>query len=229
MSSAPHATEMPDRPILIIDSSSAQGAVALYDGHALSTRSWAAERSHTTTLLAEIHHLLDAAQRDVAGLGAIAISLGPGTFTGLRAGFGIAKGFHLATGVPLMGISTLEATALPFAVSGLPIAASVAAGRGRLVWSHFAPDSDSVRETGPPRNGTVDELISEIADLEAIVIAGEIDAEQAARLTTVSSARIPPPALRGRSPAAWAELAWRRWRASSFDDPASLEPVYRPR
>ena len=87
-----------DGPILSIDTSSGQGGIALYDGRTLSTRSWPADRSHTTTLLSEIHHLLDRAGVRVRELTAVAIATGPGAFTGLRVGFGVAKGFHLATG-----------------------------------------------------------------------------------------------------------------------------------
>src|SRR5215211_9181904 len=122
-----------DRPILSIDTSSGQGGVALYDGRRLSTRSWPADRSHTTTLLSEIHQLLDRAEVRVRELAAVAIATGPGAFTGLRVGFGVAKGFHLATNVPLIGISTLEATALAFASCKSPIVAVVGAGRSRLV------------------------------------------------------------------------------------------------
>ncbi|MGH2613954.1 MAG: tRNA (adenosine(37)-N6)-threonylcarbamoyltransferase complex dimerization subunit type 1 TsaB, partial [Thermomicrobiales bacterium] len=121
------------RPLLAVDTSSAQGGIALFDGQMLSVRSWPADRSHTTTALVEIHHLLAAAELEVHDLAAVAVAAGPGAFTGLRVGFGIAKGFHLATGVPLIGVSTLEFTALPFAICGMPIVAAVAAGRGRLV------------------------------------------------------------------------------------------------
>src|SRR5215216_6969118 len=125
MSSA--APRLDDRPILSIDTSSGQGGVALYDGQRLSTRSWPADRSHTTTLLSEIHQLLDRAEVRVRELAAVAIATGPGAFTGLRVGFGIAKGFHLAIGVPLIGVPTLEATALAFASCGTPVVAVVGA------------------------------------------------------------------------------------------------------
>src|ERR671918_265529 len=124
MSNAPHPGQ-DERPILSIDTSSGQGGIALYDGRTISTRSWPADRSHTTTLLSEIHHLLDRAEVRVRELAAVAIATGPGAFTGLRVGFGIAKGFHLATGVPLIGVPTLEVTALGFATCGTPIIAVV--------------------------------------------------------------------------------------------------------
>jgi tRNA threonylcarbamoyladenosine biosynthesis protein TsaB len=216
----------PRRPLLAIDTSSAQGAIALYDGHSLAFHSWAAERSHTTTLLTEIHRLLDTASVEVRDLGAVGIATGPGAFTGLRVGFGVAKGFHLATGVPLVGISTLEATALPYATCGLPIVATVGAGRGRLVWAHYAAAPGGLAETRAPRNGTAAELAAEIASESACVIAGELDDEQATAIAAVEAARIPPRPLRVRHPAALVELLWRRWSAGRFDDAALLEPVY---
>jgi tRNA threonylcarbamoyladenosine biosynthesis protein TsaB len=103
------------QPILGIDTSSGQGGVALYDGQRVSTRSWPADRSHTTTLLSEIHHLLARAELGIRELAAVAVATGPGAFTGLRVGFGVAKGFHLATGIPLIGVPTLDATAFAFA------------------------------------------------------------------------------------------------------------------
>lgn len=214
------------RHLLTIDTSSAQGSVALYDGRNVSFLSWHADRSHTTTLLAEIHHLLESAALGAHNLAAIGIATGPGAFTGLRAGFGVAKGFHLATGAPLIGISTLAATALPHAMGGNPIIATVGAGRGRLVWARYEASDNDVLETQAPRNGTVDELSSEIKSLQRVVIAGELDDEQAQTLSAFENALIPPPALRYRHPVAFAELAWQRLCSERFDDAARLEPVY---
>ena len=215
-----------DRPILGIDTSSSQGGIALYDGQRLSTRSWPAEHSHTTALLSEIHHLLDRAEVRVRELAAVAIATGPGAFTGLRAGFGIAKGFHLATGVPLIGIPTLDATALAFAACGLPIVAVVGAGRGRLVWAHYESSARELNQARPPRNGTVSELVAELRGSGAVLVTGEIDDDQAALIDGCDGVSLPPTPLRMRHPGALAELAWRRWRAGSADDAGTLEPVY---
>ena len=213
-------------PLLAIDTASAQGGVALYDGRTLSVRSWPAERSHTTTLLSEIHHLLSAADVVLRDVTAVGVAIGPGAFTGLRVGLGVAKGFHLATGVPLIGISTLEATALPFATCGLPILAAVAAGRGRLVWARYGSLSGRVAETAPPRNGTASELADEARDAGPLLIAGELDAEQAATIGDVATIKLPPGPLRLRQPAAFAEIGWQRLLAGAIDDAAALEPIY---
>lgn len=213
-------------PLLCIDTSSGQGAIAVYDGERLSTRTWSAERSHTATLLTEIHHLLARSAIEPADLAAIGVAVGPGAFTGLRAGFGVAKGLHLATGAPLIGLPTLEATALPYADREVPIVATVGAGRGRLVWARYEGAGDAVVEQVTARNGTVDDLLASIADLPGVVVAGELDETQAEAISAWPGACIPPRALRHRLPAALAELAWRRFNNGQFDDAALLEPVY---
>jgi tRNA threonylcarbamoyladenosine biosynthesis protein TsaB len=215
-----------DKPILSIDTSSGQGGVALYDGRRLSTRSWPADRSHTTTLLSEIHQLLDRAKISVRELAAVAIATGPGTFTGLRVGFGVAKGFHLAAGVPLIGVPTLEATALAFVSCMTPIVAVVGAGRGRLVWARFEASTEGLTQSRAPRNGTVSELIDELNGSGPVLITGEFDEDQAGLFDRIVGVSTPPAALRIRHPGALAEIAWRRWQAGQLDDARTIEPVY---
>lgn len=218
--------EQPSAPILVIDTSSAQGAIALYDGQSLSARSWPANRSHTTTLLPEIHHLLDAAGRDVKDLAAIGIAAGPGAFTGLRVGFGVAKGFHLATGVPLIGVSTLRAAAFPFVACGRPVVATVAAGRGRLVWARYGVSAGDLEELDPPRNGVVAELAAQLEDTGQLIVTGELDDDQETRLAAIPGVVVPARPLRIRQPGALAAIVWARWQAGETDDPVALEPVY---
>jgi tRNA threonylcarbamoyladenosine biosynthesis protein TsaB len=225
MASAPLSGPDP-QPILSIDTSSSQGGIALYDGRTLSTRSWPAERSHTTTLLSEIHHLLDSADVRVPELAAVAIAIGPGAFTGLRVGFGVAKGFHLATKVPLIGISTLQVTALGYATCGSPVVAVIGAGRGRLVWACYEASRGGLDQSRPPRNGTVSELVEELRGSGRVLVTGELDDDQAGLIGQLNGVSLPPLPLRTRDPGALAELAWRRWRAGNVDEPSAIEPVY---
>lgn len=213
--------------ILVIDTSTAQGCVALYDGVHLSTRTWPADRTHTTTLLGEIHHLLAGAGISSDALAAVAVTSGPGAFTALRVGMGVAKGFYLAADTPLIAIATLEATALPFAAHER-IVATLPAGRGRLVWQHFTNAGDAVEPLSEPRNGTGEDLVADlVASPDArFVIAGELAPTHAEQLAVVPNAVLPPAALRYRLPGALAELAWRKWQAQDLADPMLLEPVY---
>lgn len=215
-----------DGPLLSIDTSSGQGSIALYDGRTLSIRSWAAARAHTTTLLSEIHHLLESADVSVRELAAVAIATGPGAFTGLRVGFGVAKGFHLATGVPLIGVPTLDATALAFAACGTSVVAVVGAGRGRLVWARYDAGARGLEQSRPPRNGTVSELVDELRGSGPLLVTGEIDDEQADLICRLEGVAVPPAPLRIRHPGAFAAVAWTRWRAGAVDDARAIEPVY---
>lgn len=212
--------------VLTIDTSSPQGSVALYDGHLLSTRSWPAGRSHTTTLLAEIHHLLDTAEVDVAALAAIGVAIGPGTFTGLRVGLGVAKGFHLATGVPLIAVSTLEATALPFSDCGRTVVPVVTAGRGRLTWTRYAAAPGDLQPLEPPRNSTIDEFVETLRNDEPAIVAGELTDEEASVLRSLPNVVVPPLPVRLRHPGAFAAITWTRFHQDNIDDAASIEPVY---
>jgi tRNA threonylcarbamoyladenosine biosynthesis protein TsaB len=214
--------------ILVIDTSTAQGSVALYDGLHLSTRSWPADRNHTTTLLGEIHHVLAAAGISSDALAAVAVTSGPGSFTALRVGMGVAKGFHLAADTPLIAIPTLEATALSFAAGDRNIVATLPAGRGRLVWQPFASAGNAVSPLAEPRNGTGDDLVADLtaAPDSIFVIAGEVAPAHADQLAAVPNAVLPPATLRYRQPGAMAELAWRKWHAQDLADPMLLEPVY---
>jgi tRNA threonylcarbamoyladenosine biosynthesis protein TsaB len=214
--------------VLIIDTSSAQGCVALFDGVHLSARSWPADRNHTTTLLGEIHHVLTGSHVSSDGLAAVAVTTGPGAFTALRVGMGVAKGVHLAADTPLIAVSTLEASALPFAATPDRIVATIPAGRGRLVWQPFIGTGDGVEPLAEPRNGTGGDLVTELTAAANLrfVISGELTVEHAEQLTTAPNVFVPPAALRFRQPGALAELAWRKWQAQDLADPMLLEPVY---
>lgn len=221
----------PDTPtsrrcLLAIDSSTEQAGVALFDGVHRAELSWDAGRTQTTSLLGQIHHLLDLLGRTVTDLGAVAVATGPGTFNGLRVGVSVAKGLSLGLDLPLIGVPTLQAAALPFAVAARPVVPVVAAGRGRLVWAMSEGGPDGWMERSPPRNGTVEELAGWLVNVDRPVVVGELDTEQETRISAVTGVTVPPLTLRGRRPGAVADLAWRRWRAGDTDDAAALEPVY---
>jgi len=67
--------------------------------------------SHARTLLPLIDDVLRAAGLGLSDLDLLAVSIGPGSFTGLRIGLSVAKGLALATGLPIVGVPTLEAYA----------------------------------------------------------------------------------------------------------------------
>lgn len=214
------------RPLLAIDSSTAQAAVGLYDGERLGEIVWAAGRTQTATLLSQVHQLLSLHGVTAPALGAIAVTTGPGTFNGLRVGLAVAKGLLLGLDIPLLGVATLAVAALPYAAMGRPVVPVVAAGRGRLVWAEYRDDRSGWSAVVPPRNGVAAELAEQIAAIPRPIVTGELTEEQEAAVAAVPGVTLVPRTLRGRRPAAVIALTWERYLAGEADDPVLLEPLY---
>jgi len=81
------------------------------DGTVLAEDAEPASRSHVGSLPALVERVLARAGLGVADVEGLAVSIGPGSFTGLRIGLGFAKGVAFAGGLPLAAVSTLEALA----------------------------------------------------------------------------------------------------------------------
>ncbi|MCC6315201.1 MAG: tRNA (adenosine(37)-N6)-threonylcarbamoyltransferase complex dimerization subunit type 1 TsaB [Thermomicrobiales bacterium] len=214
--------------LLAIDTASAQAGIAVGNERDAATLVWRAGRSHTVDLLDQIHRLLELRGLAAADLAGVVVAKGPGTFTGLRVGMSIAKGFALALDLPLFGVSALEAAALPLLHGSGAVAATIVAGRGRLVWALYERgETGEPRPLAAPRNGVVAELRDEIvARARPVAITGELSEPDEAALADAPEARIVPPLLRARRPEALLALGFARWRRGDADDAAALEPIY---
>ncbi|MGO4831691.1 tRNA (adenosine(37)-N6)-threonylcarbamoyltransferase complex dimerization subunit type 1 TsaB, partial [Rhizobiaceae sp. 2RAB30] len=91
-------------------------------------------KGHAERLMITIREALDASGTDYAGLGALAVSTGPGSFTGVRVGVSTIRGLALALKLPARGITTLDAIAAETraAFPGRPVMVAIDAGRGDL-------------------------------------------------------------------------------------------------
>jgi tRNA threonylcarbamoyladenosine biosynthesis protein TsaB len=167
--------------------------------------------------------LLCLAGIDAGDLAAVAVASGPGTFSGLRVGMSIAKGFVLARpDIRLIGVSTMDVTAYPWSGLWERIVAIVPAGRERMVWRQL-----NAGVAQPMVNGLASELAQELAgEAEPWLVAGELSEAQRAELAGVAAVRLPPRTAGLRRPGCLAELGWQRFAAGEWDDPATLEPLY---
>jgi tRNA threonylcarbamoyladenosine biosynthesis protein TsaB len=212
--------------LLAIDTSTRTVGIALYDGtQVVGETVWTSHDYHTVELAPAAGEMLARARVDMAGLKAIAVATGPGSFTGLRIGLAFAKGLCLARHLPLIGIPTLDILAAAQPVQALPLIVVLRAGRGRLAIGRYHSPSGTWEADGPVEVTNILRLAHGIQ--QPTLVAGELTEEERRTLARkYKNVHLASPAQALRRPAFLAELAWQRWQRGQVDDAASLAPFY---
>lgn len=111
-------------------------------------------KGHAEHLMDVVGECLEAARTGFDGLDRLAVTVGPGSFTGVRVGVAAARGLALALGIPCVGVSTLEALAAAAraAYPGRPVLAANDARREEIYAALYEGDGT---ESGPPHVTTV--------------------------------------------------------------------------
>jgi tRNA threonylcarbamoyladenosine biosynthesis protein TsaB len=204
-------------------------SLALYDqkaGWVPAEEVWTCIDNHTVELMPHLVRLMEQQNVTPANLEGVVVSLGPGSFTGLRCGLGVAKGLALARNVPLVGIPTLEVVARPHMLQLLPIWAILQAGRGRVCAGHYVRRRGRWHQHGPYSLTTLEQLCAEVEN--PALLCGEIDAQDVdlIRDQLGPDVTISTPAASLRRAAYLAELGWERLARGDVDNPATLSPIY---
>ncbi|MBI3598413.1 MAG: tRNA (adenosine(37)-N6)-threonylcarbamoyltransferase complex dimerization subunit type 1 TsaB [Nitrospirae bacterium] len=124
---------------------------------------------HAERLLPLIDSMLREAHVSLSDLHAIAVSIGPGSFTGLRVGLATAKGLAIGCGLPLVPVPTLEAMALPFCHSKTVIVPVITARKDAVYWAIFSPEGVRLH---PDSVSSVEKML-EIINQESVLFFGE--------------------------------------------------------
>ncbi len=187
---------------------------------------WRGQRQGTATLLAEAIGALDALGYTKDDLRAVVIATGPGSFSGLRVGMGVAKGLALGLDIPIIGIPTLAFTAEPFRVARQPVCAMIAAGRSRFAYAVYEEQGGMLNEIRPLTHGTGEEIAAALAVYPGVIVCGEVEGAAEAICTAGPGVTLPPAGVRIRRPGTLADMAWRRILRGEADDLVALEPIY---
>lgn len=128
-------------------------------------------RGHAERLFGMIAEAMGEAGLTFASVDRIAVTVGPGSFTGVRVGIAAARGFALAVECPIVGVSTLEAHAASArqVAGAVPVLAVLDARRHEVYGQHFSADG---RPLGSPTVGPPQLFAQQIADGEVIAGAG---------------------------------------------------------
>ncbi len=212
--------------LLAMDTSTRALGVALYDGVTVRGElMWLSPHYHTRELSPAIQLLLAQVEATIADVQALAVAVGPGSFTGLRIGLAVAKGIAISRGLPLVGVPTLDVVASVQPLDERPLLAVLQAGRKRLAVGRYTVQQGRWVADGAPEVLTADALAARIR--RPVIVVGELDADQRARLARKwKNVQLVSPAQSVRRPAVLAEIAWERWQRGDVDDPVSLAPIY---
>ncbi|QPC89140.1 tRNA (adenosine(37)-N6)-threonylcarbamoyltransferase complex dimerization subunit type 1 TsaB [Mesorhizobium sp. INR15] len=169
--------------LLAIDCAATLCAACVYDaaaGQELGRSVLDLGKGHAEHLMAVIDAALKESRAGYADLGAVAVSIGPGSFTGLRVGVSAARGLALALKIPAIGVTTLEALAAQAATTfpGRTVLAVLDAGREEI---HAALYDELLGLTYGPAVTSLSEAVAMATDTSA-ALAGTA----AARIATTA-------------------------------------------
>ena len=211
--------------LLAVDTSTAQVGLAVYDGaQVLGEFAWRSSQRHTVELAPAIFELVTRCGLTMDHIRALGVALGPGSFTSLRVGLSLVKGFAFARQVPLVGIPTLDILAAAQPLARLPLLVAIQAGRGRLAAGWSKRTKNGWQAKGSPRVLTLKALMDEVK--RPVIVCAELKAEERQMRAEKAEIRLVSPAQSVRRPAVLAELAWARWQAGNVDNGATLAPIY---
>jgi tRNA threonylcarbamoyladenosine biosynthesis protein TsaB len=193
----------------------------------LAEASTRATSNHTETLLPLISEVLAQANvslRDIEGIG---VSIGPGSFTGLRIALGTVKGFAYAHGLRVVGVPTLEA--LTHTVSDWEgLICPILDARKREVYAALFQRSRSgeIELVLPAQVSTLENVLARISDSCLFLGDGVETYGATIQAYCGNRAHVLPFATHHPRGAVVAKLAWQRLSRGEADDIATLVPLY---
>lgn len=215
--------------ILAIETATMCGSIGLVaDKNCVAEFSLQTGETHSRRLLAGVDWLLQETGLDWPVIDAVAVSLGPGSFTGLRIGLATAKGLTMAAGIKLIGVGTLDGLAAQVFARGNILICPVLDARKKEVYGGFY----RCDEQGIPRLQdewwvmSPETLCERIREPVVLLGDGAAVYKDAFRDGLGDLLLVPPQGTYFPRAASIGMLAAEKWQQDSFIDPVSAEPIY---
>jgi tRNA threonylcarbamoyladenosine biosynthesis protein TsaB len=213
--------------ILAIDTATRSASLAVYDGAVVRAEySWDTADHHTVELMPRIVDMLRQIDVSIEQLTGLGVSIGPGSFTGVRVGVAAAKGLAIARDLPIAGVQTPDILAYAHRWARPPLVVVVRAGRGRWIAARYLKTRVDWKRDGDYWL-TTPELIGQAWD-KPTTLCGELSDQERTPIERRLGDKVAlsPGAFSLRRAGFLAELAWQRIRAGEADDVAALQPIY---
>lgn len=206
--------------VLAVETSTLSGGAALLDGERVVGEYTLDVRiTHSERLMAAIDQLLSDAGWTARDLEGIAVTVGPGSFTGLRVGLSTVKGLALALSIPVAAVPTLDAMAAMLPFASLPVCPVLDARKREVYASLYRWDGLGMRRQWEYLAIAPDELARRLDEL-VIVVGDGADA-----ISSPFARHVRPP-RRGPAPGVVGALGHARLAIGDTVTAADLLPIY---
>jgi tRNA threonylcarbamoyladenosine biosynthesis protein TsaB len=163
--------------VLGIDSATRVCSAAIVrDGVVITERTETAPQRHAELLLPFVEEVMSEAKLQPRDLNSVAVSIGPGSFTGLRIGLSVAKGIAVGVNIPVVPVPAMDAAAfrsLQMDDASVNVTVILPARRSEYYYGSYRRSEEKPELIGGISVYTTDELLSMISDDIPDIIAGE--------------------------------------------------------
>ena len=151
--------------LLAVETATGCQSVALMDGLILLARcDLHTAGHHGKHLIPTIDKVLRTAGHELSDIQGLAVSIGPGSFTGLRVGLATMMGFRMVTGMPLAAVPTLEAMAWNLRSSPMRLCPILKARTGEVYWAFYEWKESGLMQIGEDQVGPLCKLAEALTE-----------------------------------------------------------------
>ena len=211
--------------LLALETSGPGASVTVLDDETAIGRADIGPRETAKMLVPAIASVLDNVGLSTINLDVIAVTAGPGSFTGLRLGVTTAKTLAYATAARLIGVNSLDVIAAQSTDTNAPIECIMDAHRGQLFTARYLLDGGQGRPVRPTAVQTVEQWLESLQP-GSLVIGPAVRIVEHALRESHRQVKIAAENTWYPDAESVGKLAWMRHERQQYDDLWSLEPSY---
>ena len=215
--------------ILGIDTSSNASSVAVIEDNKLICEYTVnTKTTHSQKLMPMIENMLSMSEVNIKDIDAIAICIGPGSFTGLRIGMATAKAIAHVNNLPIIGVNSLEILASNMNLCDKKICSILDAQRNQVYTGKYKFENDRVVEIQPIDVIEIEKLLEEILnDNEDWIMVGEAVYKYEEKIKEIKNIKIPAPSNNVTKASSLCSVAIRKYNENvDVNNCYNINPMY---
>ncbi|GBE40471.1 tRNA threonylcarbamoyladenosine biosynthesis protein TsaB [bacterium BMS3Bbin09] len=216
--------------ILALETATIAGSVAIVDDNKglIGEVRVDVKVAHSERLMPSVEWLLNASDLSINDIDAFGVSIGPGSFTGLRIGLSTAKGLAFSTGKPLVPVKTLDAFARTLVYCSYTICPMLDARKNEVYAGLYRWEDDLCKKIVPETAISPDELLNKIKGSGTILFTGDgtIKYRELIKKIIGKDAVFAPSYRMSPAASSVAEIAFEIIEQNELPDPVSIIPFY---